>query len=50
MPAYDSSHYDPPAAVATVTVRPSTGGASVTNVFLLLDTGADVTLLPAWAI
>ena len=50
MPAYDRSHYDPPAPVATVTLRASTGGPTVPDVSLLLDTGADVTLLPASAV
>jgi Aspartyl protease len=50
MPAYDASRYDPPAPVVTVTLRASTGGPSVPNVSLLLDTGADVTLLPASAV
>jgi hypothetical protein len=45
MPAYDALRYDPPAPVATVVLRDSRGG-SVSDVVLLLDTGADVTLLP----
>jgi predicted aspartyl protease len=46
MPSYDASHFDPPAPVATVTLRNPHSGATVSDVLLLLDTGADVTLLP----
>lgn len=50
MPDYDSSRYDPPAPIAVVTLRGSSGKLSVGNVSLLIDTGADITLLPRWAI
>jgi predicted aspartyl protease len=55
MPRYDASAYDPPAPVAIVTLRPVPGGASsagdsVQDVPLLIDTGADVTLLPRSAV
>jgi hypothetical protein len=46
MPSYDASHFDPPAPVARVTLRNPVNGATVSDVLLLLDTGADVTLLP----
>jgi len=46
MPSYDASHYDPPAPVAVVVLRDQTSGAVVPNILLLIDTGADVTLLP----
>jgi predicted aspartyl protease len=46
MPSYDASHFDPPAPVARVTLRNPYTGATVSDVLLLLDTGADVTLLP----
>lgn len=49
MPSYDSLHFDPPALVARVTLR-AASGASVSDVLLLLDTGADTTLLPRSAI
>ncbi|HVT87270.1 MAG TPA: retropepsin-like aspartic protease [Tepidisphaeraceae bacterium] len=49
MPGYDALHYDPPAPVAQVMLRIA-GGASVSDVLLLLDTGADTTLLPRSAI
>jgi hypothetical protein len=50
MPQYDSLRYDPPAPVANMALRDMNSGASVSDVFLLLDTGADVTLLPRTAV
>jgi hypothetical protein len=51
MPAYDASRYDPPAPVAEVSLRESNAGATlVPNVLLLIDTGADITLLPRSAV
>ncbi len=46
MPSYDASRFDPPAPVAEVTLRYRESGATVQNVTLLVDSGADVTLLP----
>jgi predicted aspartyl protease len=46
MPKYDTENFDPPAPVAYVTLRHPTTGASVSDVPMLIDTGADVTLLP----
>lgn len=46
MPAYDASHFNPPAPVAQVILRNSTSGVSASDVVLLVDSGADVTLLP----
>jgi hypothetical protein len=52
MPGYDASRYDPPAPVAAVSLRPSSGAGSdsIADVQLLVDTGADVTLLPRAAV
>jgi hypothetical protein len=50
MPSYDALRYDPPAPVAEVILRDSTSGASLPDVRLLLDTGADITLLPRFAV
>ena len=47
MPAYDHSLFDPPAPVASVTLRRREGGVICPNVPMLIDSGADVTLLPA---
>ena len=46
MPSYDGMGCDPPAPVAQVTLRNVHSGEMVAEVPLLLDTGADVTLLP----
>ena len=46
MPAYDSAIFRPPAPVASVTVRSPVTGRTVSNVALLMDSGADVSLLP----
>jgi predicted aspartyl protease len=46
MSSYDASRFDPPAPVAHVTLRNPDNGARVSDVLLLFDTGADVTLLP----
>jgi predicted aspartyl protease len=50
MPAYDDSHYQPPAPVAYVTLRNGVTGGVVPNIPMLLDTGADVTLVPRTAL
>ena len=50
MPSYDAEHYDPPAPVVHVTLRSQRNGKTVLNVPVLLDTGADVTLLPHAAV
>jgi predicted aspartyl protease len=46
MPSYDVSQFDPPAPVARVKLRDPKTGATTPEALLLLDTGADVTLLP----
>jgi len=46
---YDALHYDPPAPIAQVSLR-AANGATVDDVLMLLDTGADTTLLPRSAI
>jgi aspartyl protease len=43
-------HFDPPAPVARVALRNPHSGATVSDVPVLLDTGADVTLLPRTAV
>jgi hypothetical protein len=50
MPAYDSAAFHPPAPLALVTVRSTVTGADVSNVPMLLDSGADVSLLPREAV
>jgi predicted aspartyl protease len=50
MPTYDGAHFLPPAPVAQVMLRNPHSGTTVSDVPLLLDTGADVTLLPRNAV
>ena len=50
MPSYDASHFSPPAPVAQATLRNPLNGATISDVLLLIDTGADVTLLPRSAV
>lgn len=46
MPAYDSEQFTPPAPVARVIVRTRDHARTVSDVPMLIDTGADVTLIP----
>jgi hypothetical protein len=46
MPKYDAENFDPPAPVAYVSIRDPATGVSLSDVPMLLDTGADVTMLP----
>jgi hypothetical protein len=50
MSNYDASHFNPPAPVVMVTLFDPQSQAAVRDVPLLLDTGADVTLLPRGAV
>jgi hypothetical protein len=46
MPAYDDRLFSPPAPLAKVTIRNQTSRMTVADVPMLLDSGADVSLLP----
>jgi len=46
MPNYDANFASPPAPVATVVIRNPVANKSVTGVPMLIDTGADATLIP----
>ena len=46
MPAYDSQAFRPPAPVATVDVLAAANGDILSGVAMLVDSGADVSLLP----
>lgn len=46
MPAYDAIQFEPPAPVALVTLRNTVNGVAVSEVPMLIDSGADVTLVP----
>lgn len=47
MPTYDTDSFDPPAPVAFVNLRNPQNGRTVTDIRMLIDSGADVTLIPA---
>jgi hypothetical protein len=47
MTRYDDVHHNPPAPLASVIVRNPETGAELSDVPMLIDSGADVTLLPA---
>src|SRR5438105_15166111 len=47
MPAYDGILFDPPAPVAIVSVRSPSSGQQADDVVMLIDSGADATVLPA---
>ena len=46
MPNYDSEKFEPPAPLAKIILRNIETGAELPDVPMLLDTGADTTLLP----
>src|SRR6266545_2776095 len=50
MPEYDAESFEPPAPVAHVTLRNPATGVLLSEVPLLMDTGADATLLPSNAV
>jgi hypothetical protein len=46
MPRYDTAQFEPPAPLAQVTLRNPDTGTISSDVPMLLDTGADVSLIP----
>jgi hypothetical protein len=46
MPIYDGFLFHPPAPLARVVLRDPSTGRSASDVPMLMDSGADVTLLP----
>jgi Retroviral aspartyl protease len=46
MPIYDDHFFNPPAPLARVTLRNAGDGKTVSDVPMLIDSGADVTLIP----
>ena len=50
MPAYDATRFEPPAPLAHVTLRHPETGMSRSDVPMLLDSGADVTIVPQAAV
>jgi len=49
MPGYDGERFDPPAPVAHVTLRNPASGQTISDIPMLLDTGADISLIPLFA-
>ena len=47
MPDYDSAQFDPPAPLAKVLLRTPDHARSISDVAMLIDSGADVSLIPA---
>ena len=50
MPHYDAGRFEPPAPLAQVTLRNPDNGTLNPDVPMLLDSGADVTLIPQMAL
>ncbi len=50
MPPYDANLFDPPAPLSSVTLRNPGTNLMSSDVPMLLDTGADVTLIPSAAL
>lgn len=46
MPGYNEDQYSPAASVATVSVPALASGATVDEISMLLDSGADISALP----
>jgi len=46
MPPYDANQFDPPAPLTRVTLRNPKNGSATSDIPMLLDTGADVSLIP----
>ena len=50
MPAYDANQFVPPAPLVRVILRNPENDATRADVVMLLDSGADVTILPQEAV
>ena len=50
MPEYNATHFSPPAPIAQVSLIHPDTGQTLDDVPMLLDTGADITLVPAEAL
>ena len=46
MPKYDGERFSPPAPTGTVSITNPDNGSTVSDVRVLLDTGADISVLP----
>lgn len=47
---FDATHFQPPAPVARVALRNPVNGGYLADIELLVDTGADITVLPIRAV
>lgn len=50
MPTYDADRFNPPAPLATITLQDRKSGTILPDVLMLIDSGADVTLIPQRAV
>lgn len=50
MPNYDSNLFTPPAPLAKITIQNPATGMSISDVMMLIDSGADVTMIPKYCI
>jgi hypothetical protein len=50
MPAYDDQLFSPPAPIARVSLRNTESGMTISDILMLIDSGADVTLVPQSAV
>lgn len=50
MAAYDNRYFEPPAPVVSAALRNPESRTTLTDVHFLIDSGADVTLVPQYAI
>jgi hypothetical protein len=50
MPVYNAEHFDPPAPIALVELRHPATGEALADIPMLMDTGADVILVPQTAL
>lgn len=50
MPSYDRVGFDPPAPTAQVVFQVTDSESSVPDVSMLIDTGADISVVPLWVI
>ena len=50
MPRYDAERFDPPAPLAMVALLAEDGQRSLNDVPMLIDSGADVSLIPEWSV
>ena len=50
MPMYDDRRFEPPAPLATIALRHPDKGNTLLDVQMLIDSGADVTLLPQYSV